>query len=217
MSNHALAERHRLTELLAAAGPDAPTLCAGWTTRDLAAHLVMRERRFDAAAGIRVGALAGWTRRVQDAYAERPYEELLRLFRSGPPVYSLFALPGADEAANTVEYFVHAEDVQRAAATWDPTAAAPVPPGRTEALWRRLPLLARFEAAHRTPVRLHLHHPDGRTVTTGPTGTPAVHLTGAPGELILYLYGRGPRTTLTIDGPPDALEALTHALPLPPR
>ncbi|MBV6699448.1 TIGR03085 family protein [Kitasatospora aureofaciens] len=212
MSNHALAERHRLAELLAAAGPDAPTLCAGWTTRDLAAHLVIRERRTDAAAGIRVGALAGWTHRVQSAYAERPYEELLKLFRSGPPLLSLFALPGADEAANTVEYFVHAEDVLRAEDDWTPQ---PVPPGRAEALWRRLPLLARLEAGRRSPVRLELRHPDGRSLTVGPAGSPTVRITGDPGELILFVYGRGARTTLTVDGPTDAIEALRHALPLP--
>ncbi|MEU8922703.1 TIGR03085 family metal-binding protein [Kitasatospora sp. NPDC048545] len=212
MSNHALAERHRLTELLAAAGPDAPTLCAGWTTRDLAAHLVIREHRPDAAAGIRIAALAARTRRVQDDYAARPYAELLRLFRSGPPVYSPFALPGADEAANTVEYFVHAEDVLRA--TGDPTPQ-PLPPGRAEALWRRLPMIARFEAGRRSPVRLVLTHPDGRSLTVGPVGTPTVHLTGEPGELVLFTYGRGARTTLTVDGDPDAVEALRHVLPLP--
>ncbi|MFJ2190323.1 TIGR03085 family metal-binding protein [Kitasatospora sp. NPDC087861] len=214
MSNHALAERHRLAELLAAAGPDAPTLCAGWTTRDLAAHLVIRERRPDAAAGIRVGALADWTHRVQSAYAERPYEELLKLFRSGPPVFSLFALPGADEAANTVEYYVHAEDVLRAAADWTPS---PVPAGRAEALWRRLPLLARLEAGRRSPVRLVLRRPDGQSLTIGPAGSPTVQLTGEPGELLLFTYGRGAHTTLTVDGAPDALEALRHVLPLPPQ
>ncbi|MEU1288245.1 TIGR03085 family metal-binding protein [Kitasatospora sp. NPDC005856] len=214
MSNHALAERHRLARLLVAAGPDAPTLCAGWTTRDLAAHLVVRERRPDAAPGIRVGALAGWTRRVQDGYAERPYEELVRLFRAGPPVYSPFALPGVDEAANTVEYFVHAEDVLRAAEDWTPQ---PVPPGRAEALWRRLPLIARLEAGRRSPVRLVLTHPDGRSLTVGPAGASTVHLTGEPAELVLFTYGRGARTTLDVDGTPDAVEALRHVLPLPPR
>ncbi|MFF3003062.1 TIGR03085 family metal-binding protein [Kitasatospora sp. NPDC057940] len=214
MSNHALAERHRLAELLAAAGPDAPTLCAGWTTRDLAAHLVIRERRADAAAGIRVGALADWTHRVQSAYAERPYEELLKLFRSGPPVFSLFALPGADEAANTVEYYVHAEDVLRAADDWTPS---PVPAGRAEALWRRLPLLARLEAGRRSPVRLTLRRPDGQSLTVGPAGSPTVQLTGEPGDLVLFTYGRGTHTTLTADGSPDALEALRHVLPLPAR
>ena len=44
-------ERRALCELLDETGPDAPTLCEGWTTGDLAAHLVLRERRPDAAAG----------------------------------------------------------------------------------------------------------------------------------------------------------------------
>ncbi|MER7674708.1 TIGR03085 family metal-binding protein [Kitasatospora sp. NPDC096128] len=212
MSNHALAERHRLAELLTAAGPDAPTLCAGWTTRDLAAHLVIRERRPDAAAGIRVAALAGRTKRIQDDYASRPYEDLVRLFRAGPPVHSLFALPGADEAANTIEYFVHAEDVARAGEGW---TAQPVPPGRAAALWRRLPMIARFEAGRRSPVRLTLTRPDGESLTVGPAGAPVVRLTGDPGDLVLFVYGRGARTTLTVDGPQDAVEALRHVLPLP--
>ncbi|MFJ9440773.1 TIGR03085 family metal-binding protein [Kitasatospora sp. NPDC101235] len=214
MSNHALAERHRLAQLLTAAGPDAPTLCEGWTTRDLAAHLVIRERRPDAAAGIRIAALAARTRRVQDDYAERPYEELIRLFRSGPPVYSPFALPGADEAANTVEYYVHAEDVLRAVEDWTPQ---PVPPGRAEALWRRLPMIARFKAGRRSPVRLVLARPDGQSLTVGPAGAPTVRITGDPGELVLFTYGRGARTTLAVDGAPDAVEALRHVLPLPPK
>ncbi|MET8698835.1 TIGR03085 family metal-binding protein [Kitasatospora sp. NPDC058032] len=212
MSNHALAERHRLAELLAAAGPDAPTLCAGWSTRDLAAHLVIRERRPDAAAGIRVGPLAGWTHRVQESYADRPYEELVRMFRSGPPVLSLFSLPGADEAANTVEYYVHAEDVARAGEGPGPR---PVPPGRAEALWRRLPLIARLEAGRRSPVRLELIRPDGRSLTVGPAGMPTVRITGEPGELVLFAFGRGARAELTVDGPEDAVEALRHALPIP--
>ncbi|MFF2039295.1 TIGR03085 family metal-binding protein [Kitasatospora sp. NPDC058170] len=212
MSNHALAERHRLAELLAAAGPDAPTLCAGWSTRDLAAHLVLREHRPDAAAGIRIGPLADWTHRVQRGYAGRPYEELVRLFRAGPPLLSLFALPGADEAANTVEYFVHAEDVRRAGGSWQPQ---PVPPGRAAALWRRLPMLARLEAGRRSPVRLELRRPAGTGVSVGPAKAPVVRITGEPGELVLFVYGRGARTELAVDGPPDAVAALRHVLPLP--
>src|SRR5690606_24047731 len=42
MTEHARAERHALADLLMAVGPDAPTLCAGWTTAHLAAHLVVR-------------------------------------------------------------------------------------------------------------------------------------------------------------------------------
>nr|BFE88977.1 hypothetical protein GCM10020093_115780 [Planobispora longispora] len=54
---YARAERAALSDLFARLGPDAPTLCEGWTTFDLAAHLVLRERRLDAAPGI---ALSPW-------------------------------------------------------------------------------------------------------------------------------------------------------------
>ncbi|MDH6109955.1 uncharacterized protein (TIGR03085 family) [Kitasatospora sp. MAP12-15] len=211
MSNHARTERHRLAELLAAAGPDAPTLCAGWRTRELAAHLLLRERRPDAGPGIQLKPFAGWTRRVQDGYARRPYEELVREFRGGPPRLSFFALPGADEAANTVEYFVHAEDVRRAV-PWEPQAPAPA---LEEALWKRLPLLARFEAGRRTPVRLLLRRPDGRFLTVGQRKPLTVQLAGEPGELLLFAFGRGAQARLTVEGPAEAVAALNARLPLP--
>lgn len=59
MTAFARSERLALCETLRAVGPDAPTLCEGWLTRDLAAHLVLRESRPDAAPGIVVSALAG--------------------------------------------------------------------------------------------------------------------------------------------------------------
>ncbi|WP_405016927.1 TIGR03085 family metal-binding protein [Kitasatospora sp. NBC_00070] len=210
MSNFARAERQRLTGLLRAAGPDAPTLCTGWTTRDLAAHLVLRERRMDAAAGIRIAPLAGWTARVQEGYRARPYEELLRLFRTGPSAFSPFSLPGADEAANVVEYFVHAEDVRRAGDDWRPE---PLGPELTEALWRRLPMLARLEAGRKSPARLVLRRPDGRAVTVTRRTGPTVEVTGEPGELVLFAFGRGERAKVTADGPQEAVEALRVVLP----
>ena len=54
-------ERAALVESLREHGPGAPTLCEEWTARDLAAHLVVRERRLDAAPGILVPQLAGYT------------------------------------------------------------------------------------------------------------------------------------------------------------
>ncbi|WP_010474195.1 maleylpyruvate isomerase family mycothiol-dependent enzyme, partial [Streptomyces somaliensis] len=64
MSTHAKRERLVLADLLEAVGPEAPTLCDGWTTRDLAAHLVVRERRPDAAAGVLLEPLRGRLERV---------------------------------------------------------------------------------------------------------------------------------------------------------
>ena len=48
-------ERAALCDLLDQLGPDAPTLCTGWTTRDLATHLYVRDRNPRAWAGISVG------------------------------------------------------------------------------------------------------------------------------------------------------------------
>jgi hypothetical protein len=77
---YAREERAALAALLAETGPDAPTLCEGWQTRGLAAHLVLRERRPDAAAGVMGGPLAGYTARVQRRYLGRySYPELVGL------------------------------------------------------------------------------------------------------------------------------------------
>ncbi|PYC82198.1 TIGR03085 family protein [Streptomyces tateyamensis] len=205
MSKHARGQRARLAELLAAAGPAAPTLCTGWLTRDLAAHLVLREARPDAAAGLVVPALARWTERVQARYAALPYEELVRRFRHGPPRWSAFALPGADEAANTVEYFVHAEDVRRAAADW---ADQPVSAELGELLWRRLGLTARMELGRRSPVRVVLAGPDGRTVVAGSKLPGGVRVEGEPGELLLFAFGRAAQARVTLSGPADQVAAL---------
>ncbi|AXI77048.1 TIGR03085 family metal-binding protein [Peterkaempfera bronchialis] len=211
MSTHARGERRRLAALLEEAGPQAPTLCEGWTAADLAAHLVVRERRPDAAPGILFRPLAGWTAKVQGEYAARPYPELLELVRTGPGRRSLFALPGADEAANTVEFFVHAEDVRRAAPDWKPE---PVDPELAEALWKRLPMPARMEAGRRSPVGLVLRRPDGQTVVAR-KGAPVVTVVGEPAELLLFAFGRGAHTTVTPEGDPDVIALLSAALPLP--
>ena len=96
-------ERVALCALLEKTGPDAPTLCEGWNTGDLAAHLVLRERRPDAAAGILGGPLAGYTARIQSRIRERtPFPELIETIRSGPPRLSVMGIPGMDERANAV-------------------------------------------------------------------------------------------------------------------
>ncbi|GAA1988897.1 TIGR03085 family metal-binding protein [Kitasatospora viridis] len=213
MSNFARRERARLAELLTAAGPDAPTLCAGWLTKDLAAHLVLREARPDAAAGIVLPFLAARTERVQRQYAALPYPELLRRFRTGPPRFSAFALPGADEAANTVEYFVHAEDVRRAAD--GPSDPAPVDPGLARVLWRRLGLTARMELGKRTPVRLVLELPDGRNLLAGRGLPGSVRVVGEPGELMLFAFGRGARARVELRGPDAELARLAERVAVP--
>src|SRR5689334_20030054 len=135
MPTIAQSERAELADLFQALGPDAPTLCSGWTTADLAAHLVVRERRPDSLPGIRLSALAPWTERVRVGARDRGYDRLISELRSGPPRLSPFGLPGVDGLANSVEMFVHHEDVRRAQDGWEPR---PLDPSVHKALWRTL-------------------------------------------------------------------------------
>ncbi|MCZ7430735.1 TIGR03085 family metal-binding protein [Streptomyces sp. WMMC1477] len=201
MSTHAKRERLLLADLLEAAGPDAPTLCGAWRARDLAAHLVVREHRPDAAGGVLIKPLAARLERVQAEYAAKPYEELVRLLRGGPPRHSPFSLKQVDEAANTVEFYVHTEDVRRAQPEWSPRIMDPV---FADVLWRRLETAARL-LGRRCPVGLVLRRPDGRTVVAR-KGAPVVTVTGEPGELLLFTYGRQSVAKVELDGEDAAVE-----------
>ncbi|WP_175409121.1 TIGR03085 family metal-binding protein [Streptomyces sp. TRM64462] len=206
MSTHAKRERLLLADLLEAAGPDAPTLCDGWTARELAAHVVVRERRPDAAAGVLIGPLRDRLERVQAEFAAKPYEELIQLIRTGPPRMSPFSIKQVDEGANTVEFYVHTEDVRRAQADWTPRELDPV---FTDALWTRLEKMARL-AGRRCPVGLVVRRPNGQTAVAH-RGAPVVTVTGEPGELILFLYGRQGAAHVELDGDKEAVARVLEA------
>ncbi|MET9291685.1 TIGR03085 family metal-binding protein [Streptomyces sp. NPDC003077] len=206
MSTHAKRERLLLADLLESSGPDAPTLCEGWTTRDLTAHLVVRERRSDAAGGLLIKALASRLERVQAEYAAKPYEELVQLFRSGPPRMSPFTLKQIDEASNTVEFYVHAEDVRRAQPEWTPRTLDPV---FANALWARTERMARM-LGRKSPVGLVLRRPDGQTAVAH-RGTPVVTVVGEPGELLLFTFGRQSAADVELDGDKEAVAKLLDA------
>jgi uncharacterized protein (TIGR03085 family) len=195
MSTHAKRERLLLADLLESAGPDAPTLCDGWTTRDLAAHLLVRERRSDAAGGALIKPLAARLERVQGEFAAKPYEELIQLIRTGPPRMSPFALKQVDEAANTVEFYIHAEDVRRAQPDWTPRELDPV---FQDVLWKRLEKAARV-FGRKSPVGLVLRRPDGQTVVAR-KGAPVATVVGDPSELLLFVSGRQSQTTVEAEG-----------------
>jgi uncharacterized protein (TIGR03085 family) len=200
-------ERAALAALLDETGPDAPTLCQGWQTRDLAAHLVLRERRPDAAAGAAGGPLAGYTERLLTQYQDRyPYPELIAMFRGGPPRLSVFAVPGADEAANTVEYFVHHEDVRRAAPDW---TERPLDAGLSEVLWKRLKIARLLLRAAPTGVVLAREQGDKLDLTVAKSAAPSVTVTGSPAELTLWSMGRARAAHVSLDGPDEAVEKLT--------
>ncbi|WP_030909279.1 TIGR03085 family metal-binding protein [Streptomyces sp. NRRL F-5126] len=206
MSTHAKRERLLLADLLEAAGPEAPTLCEGWLTRDLAAHVVVRERRPDAAGGTLIPALRTRLERVQSEYLGKPYEELLQLIRTGPPKMSPFGLKQFDEAANTTEFYIHAEDVRRAQPDW---TARDLDTVFADSLWSRLERTARL-MGRKSPVGLVLRRPDGRTAVAH-RGAPVVTVTGEPGELTLFLSGRQSSADVSLDGDKEAVAKVMDA------
>ncbi|MDL5201005.1 TIGR03085 family metal-binding protein [Streptomyces sp. ALI-76-A] len=206
MSTFAKRERLLLADLLEAEGPEAPTLCEGWTTRDLAAHVVVRERRPDAAGGLLIKQLASRLDKVTEEFAAKPYEELIRLIRTGPPRFSPFSLKQIDEASNIVEFYVHTEDVRRARPDWTPRELDPV---FQDALWSRLERTARL-MGRGVPTGLVLRRPDGQTAVAH-RGTPVVTVTGDPSELLLFTYGRQSAARVELDGDKDAVARLHEA------
>ncbi|GAA3082790.1 TIGR03085 family metal-binding protein [Streptosporangium carneum] len=204
---HARAERAALADLLVRLGQDAPTLCEGWTSFDLAAHLVLRERRLDAAGGIALRPLAGYTASVQESLKARyGYAGLTGLVGTGPGgLYGL--LPGLDEAVNTVEFFVHHEDVRRAQPGWEPRELSP---GLDEVLWRRLRPLTRL-LLRRSPVGVVLHRIGGGVALGGPGGGPRVEVTGRSGELLLFCFGRQRHARVEVAGGEKAVAELMRA------
>jgi uncharacterized protein (TIGR03085 family) len=203
MSTHAKRERLLLADLLETAGPDAPTLCEGWRTRDLAAHVVVRERRPDAAGGLLLKQLAPRLERVTAEFLAKPYEELIQLIRTGPPRFSPFSLKQIDEMSNTIEFYVHTEDVRRAQPDWTPRELDTV---FQDALWSRLERTARL-MGRGVPTGLVLRRPDGQTAVAR-RGTPVVTVTGEPSELVLFAYGRQSAAKVETDGDADAIAKL---------
>lgn len=177
-------ERRALVETLRAVGPDAPTLCGGWKTRDLAAHLVVRERRLDATPGILVPFLAGYTAKVQNRIAQsKGWDELVNMVSAGPPLYSPFKT--LDPVANVGEMFIHHEDVRRAVEGWQPRA---LDDALVTALRRPLGVMSRLTLA-KAPVQLSLQTPAGERIARVGRGD-AVTVTGEPQELLLFVFGR---------------------------
>ncbi|MGI8869822.1 MAG: TIGR03085 family metal-binding protein [Mycobacteriales bacterium] len=205
MSTPSRRERAALADELARRGPDARTLCDGWTTADLASHVVLRERRPFRAAGVVIPPLAGMTERAMRRLRDRAgYDALVQMVREGPSRWSPLGWSDRVEArANTVELFVHHEDVRRG-------GPDPAEPRRLDedleselaaSLRRMAPMTLRS-----APGRIILRTPSGRTVAGG-KGTPIVVVSGAVGELLLFAFGRQRAALVEYDGSEPAVAA----------
>lgn len=186
-------------------GPDAPTLCDGWTVRDLAAHMVIRERRPDAMPGILIGALAGYTAKVQGQVTERSsWEQLLDAIASGPPWYS--PLKPVDAIANASELFIHHEDVRRAGAGWSPRV---IPDDQTQSLRRGVRMMAGMTLSG-APATVRFTTGEGETLVITGKGGPMVTVTGEIGELLMFGAGRD-EAVVAFDGDDASIAAVKAA------
>jgi uncharacterized protein (TIGR03085 family) len=204
-------ERAALCDLFEQLGPDAPTLCEGWATADLAAHLVVRERDPRSSPGIMFGGrYEAYTNKLMERAKAHGYEWLVERVRNGPP-FGPFLVPGLRELINLGEYFIHHEDVRRA------NSMGPRPEAETAeveaALWRMAKRGARLQL-RRVPagIGVELVTPSGeRVVAKRGNADRTVVLHGRPGEITLYLSGRRGAADVELIGPEDAVAAFAQA------
>ncbi len=185
-------ERQELCDLLLELGPDAPTLCEGWTTADLAAHLVLREH------------FRRWNEARRATEKARGLPALVHRLRSGAPLVP-WRVPGVRTYVNGLEYLIHHEDVRRA----NGRGRRADRPDLDDLSWRMAGFIGRRLAHRIRPFGLELLRPDGLHRRIG-SGAPAV-LKGEPTELVLYLSGRRASAEVVLDGSVDAVAAMRRA------
>ncbi|MFM6848026.1 MAG: TIGR03085 family metal-binding protein [Terrabacter sp.] len=208
MTRHARSERLLLCDELDRLGPDRPTLCEGWQTRDLAAHLLVRENRPDLSLGRFVPFLEGHLDREQGKIANGDYAAVVDRVRRGAPAWNPMSNAKVDEITNLVEYFVHHEDVRRAQPGWEPRELAPQLEGK---LWSALRRSARLMFRKAPTGIVLIAEGQGRYAARLPDAHGTVVLRGPVGELVLYAYGRKSVARVTFEGDADDIAALQGA------
>ena len=201
-------ERRELCDLFLELGPSVPTLLDGWTAHDLAAHLVLREH--DPVAGpclVLPGPFERFAERRRVRLVERTnFTALVERIRSGPPI-GFFRIGWVRSMANLNEFFVHHEDVRRA----NGQGPRSLTPAMDAALWRNVRRGGRFlsRRLHGCGLEIEWAGTDER-VRVRP-GEPVVRLSGPPGELLLYAFGRQAAAQVEVSGPPEAVAAVHRA------
>jgi len=179
-------ERRSLADLFGTLGPDQPTLCEGWDTKDLLIHLIVRDGRPDVAIGKMVKPLAGHADKVEADYAARPWSDLVDVYRNGPPAWNPMGWGKVDELANGGEMFIHHEDARRGQPDWKPrvfdTATSEALVGIVDSGMSKLLL-------RKSSVGVQAKLPTGRIIELK-KGPQTVTVAGEPGEILLCLAGR---------------------------
>jgi uncharacterized protein (TIGR03085 family) len=198
-------ERHELCDLALTVGEDAPTLSGDWTVKELVAHLLVRENRPWSAIGIVVPPLSGLTDRSMERMARGEFGVLVEKLRD--PGLTAFRLKPVEVAFNTLEYFIHHEDVRRAQPDWEPRSLSSAD---EDALWKVIRISGRM-LARPVGVPLRIRRTDTGAHATLLRGDDPVVIGGLPSELALFLYGRDQVRDLSFEGPEDAVARVRDA------
>jgi uncharacterized protein (TIGR03085 family) len=200
-------ERAALCNSALEAGEDAPTLCGDWTVKDLVIHLLIRERDPVGATAIVVPQLDRFARRSADRMADQDFTALVERVRGGPPRWSLMAVPQLDRLLNTLEYFVHHEDIRRAQPGWKPRELT----DREQRILFKGAATAGKGLVRSVGVPVEIRWTDGERERSAVLvkGDDPVVVTGEPAELTMFLFGRDEHTGLSFDGPDAHVKALT--------
>lgn len=194
-----------MSDTLDRTDPGAPTLCAGWSARELLAHLLVRERQPWAMVGAFVPGLSSVTDQAMRGYADTPWLEMVDAFRSGPPAWSATRIPRVEDFVDGAEFLIHHEDVRRGTPGWEPRDPDPT---RDAAVWELLTRTGRL-LYRRSPVGVALRRPTGEQAVIK-TGAGLVTVEGEPVEILLHGAGRT-ATRVELHGAPADVEALANS------
>ncbi len=205
MTSFAKRERSAICQTLRKLGPDQPTLCQGWSTKDLLVHLIVRENRPDAAVGLFIPFLSSYTDSVSKKYSEKSFEDLIMIFENGPKSPSPFSLPKVDELANTFEFLVHHEDILRAQDNYQPRKLSEED---AKFVWSRFTKSAVF---FMRKIKVGVVAKTDQGIYTLKRGNDVVTISGNLIDLVMFAFGRKNTTEINFEGNPTAVEKLKNS------
>lgn len=197
-------ERRLVCDTLDEVGPDAPTLCAGWNAHRLVAHLHAREASPLLAATAPIARLSD---RVAARIAHRTgFSRLVDEVRAGPPRILSHRLSRLEAHVNTLEFYIHHEDLRRAAPSWEPRV---LPSWAEDKIWVRVGGLARFRSRGNRGAIAFERLDTGQRSGSGEDADIVVR--GLPSELALHASGRGRVSRVEVRGAASAVAAYNRA------
>ncbi|QJY45499.1 maleylpyruvate isomerase family mycothiol-dependent enzyme [Pseudonocardia broussonetiae] len=179
-------QRRRLVDLLEDLSDDEwrqPSLCEGWTVRQVAAHVALQNTGWSAMPRavletIRAGGMDGAIHAVACRHAEQPTERIVAEIRERIGVWR--PLPAVGYRGSAIDYLVHLQDIA-------------IPLGRREAMPADVAAVA-ADSVWRSPRMFHARRRFGghRFVATDTdwSAGEGQEVTGPVGAILLLLTGR---------------------------